>query len=88
MCLKSKTLRRSWKLKKKQSEAAIVSRIVSTLPERFCAFVSAWKMQKKADKTLTSLTAKLSEEEMSHTQQEKTEAFSASKARLTQKKKN
>lgn len=45
-------------------------------------------MQKEADRTLTSLTAKLSEEEMSHTQREKTEAFSASKAQPAQKKKN
>lgn len=53
-------------VKEKQSEAAIVSRIISTLPERFRAFVSAWKMQKEEDRTLVSLVAKLNEEEMTH----------------------
>lgn len=72
----------------RQSEAAIVSRIISTLPERFSAFVSAWKMQREADKTLVNLTARLSEEEMSHGQRERTEAFLANKARLPKKKEN
>lgn len=74
-------------VKEKQSEVAIVSRIISTLPERFRAFVSAWKMQKEEDRTLVSLVAKLNEEEMTHIQREKIEVFSANKVRPAHKKK-
>lgn len=72
-------------VKEKQSEAAIVSRIISTLPERF---VSAWKMQKEENRNLVDLTNRLNEEEIMHTQREKTEAFTASKTRLAHKKTN
>lgn len=75
-------------VKEKQSEAAIVSRIISTLPERFSAFISAWKMQKETDKTLLNLTARLSEEEMTYVQRDKTMAFSVNKMRTVQKTKS
>lgn len=38
-------------VREKQSQTAIISRIISTLPDRFSAFVSAWKMQKETERT-------------------------------------
>ncbi|KAK9728302.1 hypothetical protein QE152_g18026 [Popillia japonica] len=61
-------------MKQDIDDGMVISKILSTLPEEYKFFTSAWESTEKGERTLDNLTSRLLLEEMRHTSKENEDA--------------